>query len=198
MSQTLKVSATVDGVNYESSRVVDEDGVLELTPAIPAGNPGTLGTRTDDNTGIATLSAGHGIESADKVDVYWSAGCRYGMTATVDGVSVSVDGGAGANLPLAETVIVVSKQIEFACEVSGAAVAFVYAYADQKCHFGFLAAQDASVSQWTLRHNGVLPWDEDWEYANPLGSSVVEKLVVSNGSTTAGTFYLQIQFDPAL
>ena len=72
----------------------------ETAPQLPAAKAGTLSARTDDNTGVVTLAAGHGLEVGDVVDVYWSGSgnYRYGMDVTVvDGNDVTVDGGAGAD-----------------------------------------------------------------------------------------------------
>ena len=75
-----------------------------------AAKTGSLSTRTDDNTGVATLSTGHGILTNDVVDVYWDGGVRFGMLATVSGNAVSLDGGAGDNLPAQDTAVTVVKQ----------------------------------------------------------------------------------------
>jgi len=62
---------------------------------------GQLATRTDNDTGIITMVGGNrGITDSETVDVYWSTGSRTGMTITlVAGADISIDGGAGDNLP---------------------------------------------------------------------------------------------------
>lgn len=67
---------------------------------------GTLSTRTDADTGIATVSSGHGVTTNDTVDVFWNAGQVYGMTVTAsDSTTISIDGGSGDDLPIADTEI---------------------------------------------------------------------------------------------
>lgn len=62
--------------------------------------PGTLTTRTDNDTGVITLSADHQVAVNDIVTVTWSGGSRTGMTVTaVTGAAVTVDGGTGTVLP---------------------------------------------------------------------------------------------------
>ena len=79
--------------------------------AVPAANVGTLSTRTDDDTGVATLSTGHTIVSSGLlVDVYWSGGARYGMTATKSTNDITLDGGAGDNLPAQSTAVTLCQQ----------------------------------------------------------------------------------------
>jgi len=68
---------------------------------------GTLSTRTDNDTGIITVEAGHGITTSFTIDLYWASGKRYGMTVTgTASTTVSLDGGTGDNLPVAATNIV--------------------------------------------------------------------------------------------
>lgn len=80
--------------------------VEKALPALVAAQTGTLTTRSDDNTGEATLSTGHGIVNG-KVDVYWAAGVRYGMDATVATNVIAIDGGAGDVLPTQSTACTV-------------------------------------------------------------------------------------------
>ena len=97
-----------DGTNNVSH--VSSLAVEKTIPAIVAAQTGTLTTRTDADTGVATLSTGHGIETADVVDVYFAAGVRYGMDATVSTNEVTVDGGAGDDLPTQDDPVTVVVQ----------------------------------------------------------------------------------------
>ena len=88
-------------------------GIEPVDTDLPAGKAGTLGTRTDNDTGIATLEQGHGVQQGDKVDVYDSHGSvvRYGMDVTnVAGNDVTLDAGSGDALPAQGASIVVSVQ----------------------------------------------------------------------------------------
>jgi len=105
------------GVNFARTGKMTFDSLVSVDVVLPAlvaaQTNGALTTRTDNDTGVVTLSTGHGIATSDVVDVYWSGGVRYGMTATVAGNLVTVDGGAGDNLPvLSTTITAVAKQVE--------------------------------------------------------------------------------------
>ncbi len=81
------------------------------------GNAGALTTRTDDNTGIVTAaSAQHNLVSG-KVDIYWGsgagAGSRHGLDLVVTGTALALDGGAGDNLPLQASSVIVSQQLTY-------------------------------------------------------------------------------------
>src|SRR6185369_12276008 len=111
MNFKINKTFSVAGLSMSEIRTISgEGGLAPLEVSVPAGKAGTLTTRTDNDTGTATLGAGHGILTGDRVDVYWIGGHRYGMTVgTVAGTSVPLDLGAGDNLPTAATAIVVCK-----------------------------------------------------------------------------------------
>ena len=81
----------------QATRTNEGTGTKEV--ALPIAKAGTLTTRTEDDTGEATLGAGHGITTGAIVDIYWSGGRRYGVTVgTVAGnvVPFGAPGGTGA------------------------------------------------------------------------------------------------------
>jgi hypothetical protein len=84
-------------------------GIAELWNDRPHSVSGTLMTRTDDDTGVLTLSAMHGVMDGNTVDVYWGEDgefSRLGMTVgTVATNDVPVDGGTGDNLPTVSTAV---------------------------------------------------------------------------------------------
>ena len=88
----------VGGLTIQSTVTRTASGQISHDVTLPAGKAGTLTTRTDDNTGVATLGTGHGIVQNDVVDVYWAAGVRYGMDVTaVNGNAVTVDADGEVN-----------------------------------------------------------------------------------------------------
>jgi len=83
-------------------------------------NIAQLTTRTDDDTGVFSLVGGNrGISEGDTVNVHWSEsgtpGRRLGMTVssivmTTQGtIAVSLDSGAGDNLPSANVDVVLTS-----------------------------------------------------------------------------------------
>jgi hypothetical protein len=76
-----------------------------LKPAVSA--PGTLTTRSDDDTGTLTMDdGGHGIATGAVVTLLWDGGSRGGVAVgTVAGVSVPIDGGSGDVLPATSTAV---------------------------------------------------------------------------------------------
>ena len=84
-------------------------GIAQLWNDRPHSIAGTLTTRTDDDTGVLTLTSGHGVMTGNEVDVYWGEDgehSRLEMTVgTVSGTTVPIDGGTGDNLPATSTAV---------------------------------------------------------------------------------------------
>lgn len=111
-------NATIDGISHKRIKQVDAIGKVAVAPTVQAAPAGSLTTRTDNNTGTATMSSGHGVTTG-KVFVFWSGGSRYGMDATVSGNSIALDGGTGDNLPAANTPLRVTNGESCAFVVDG-------------------------------------------------------------------------------
>lgn len=101
---TTDVSAF--GMTFRRIVNVATDGAIIKNPTLAAAKVGALTTRTDNDTGVLTMAAGHEITTGARLDVYWGTGKRIGMVVgTVATNDVDIDGGAGDNLPADETAI---------------------------------------------------------------------------------------------
>jgi hypothetical protein len=108
MPETLTVRTEATYLARSTSRSLAATGnsAEVASPTLAAAKTGTLTTRTDNDTGTLTMTAGHGITTGQTLDVYWAGGQRRGMTVgTVATNSVPIDGGAGDNLPANTTAI---------------------------------------------------------------------------------------------
>ena len=203
--QTKGIS--LGGVSFNRANAIEFDALTKyevtLAALVTAQTGGTLSSRTDDDTGDVTLSSGHGIVTSDKVDVYWAAGVRYGMTATVAGAVVTVDGGAGDVLPAASTTgMAVVKQTELnPLDLDGDnadVIAVVYRNAldiTAKAHADFQDSGSATIREVDLVHEteyGGL--DETADIAggdtNNYTGNPVTKGFFSHDSTQAGKIYV--------
>lgn len=93
-----------DGNSFPVNRTVSADQEYSNNLIVTGPDSGSLTTRTDNDTGVVTLSGGHGVVNG-RVDAYWSGGKRIGMTATVAVNAVTIDGGTGDNLPAQSTTV---------------------------------------------------------------------------------------------
>lgn len=162
-------------------------GLLNMAKA------GTLNTRTDNDTGVVGASAGHGIATNDKVDVYWADGIRYGMDATVAGNNITVDGGAGANLPIATTAVFICKvsTIDDAWQtLEGDTLKAFMAVMPVRGHVVFREPDDTPiVAAELLASEPYNFFDGD---TNPFAGVELAKMTVSSGSASTGAGYFRV------
>lgn len=112
MSSTLTISTqgNIAGKNFQGSDSVSDDVGITADASVLVAQPGTVTTQTDTTHGVITMgSSGHGITTANIVDVYWAAGRISGMAVSgVTGTAVTVSGGnAEFNFPATTTVVTV-------------------------------------------------------------------------------------------
>lgn len=135
-------------------------GFTKILPALVAAQTdGALGTRTDNDTGIVQLATGHGITTAMVVDVYWVGGVRYGMDATVSSNDITIDGGAGDNLPAQDFAIAaVVEQVDWEVNFDGDDAQIVGVFyrnpsdTGAKAHLDLLDTGTATIAEHDLVH----------------------------------------------
>jgi hypothetical protein len=187
------VSINGAGSSISSQTPRTTDGVDSREISLPVGSAGTLSTRTDNNTGICTVGSGHGVTTDDLVDVYWSGGVHYGMTVTATtSTTISIDVGAGDNLPSAATAIVVTKQVTINASIDGDNLSMIAIQgvstdptSSDAHHCDFLDASAASVTAQNFVANTPRVWDIAGGSTNPFTGNVITEVVASNGSSTA-------------
>lgn len=187
---SLAYAVSIGSINQSKIRTGDD--LIDLQVTLPAGKSGTLTTRTDNNTGVVTVAAGHGITAADTVDVYWSTGRRYGVDVTaVGGTTIDIDLGSGDNLPAQSTAVVVVKQVVVNKAIDGDNVAIIGFLAELAASTGFgvrITFFDAVSAGGSAVGNGIdldpnSPFVLDIEggATNLLTGSPILSFVASNG-----------------
>lgn len=96
----------IDNQQAKNTYALNTNGIVQQNPSVPAPKAGTVTTYTDANTATLTMSAGHGISTGNKFDLYWAGGVRYNCVAgTVSGNTVPFTGGTGTAIPPLATVV---------------------------------------------------------------------------------------------
>lgn len=167
-------------------KVSETDADKHLTPA----TAGTLTTRTDNNTGVVT-STSHGLATNDKVDVYWSDGIRYDMDATVSGSAVTVDGGAGDNLPALSTAVFICKQTTINVDFDGDDVEVLAALCNVRGHLLFEESDGTDIAETELTAGESYSYTSETNATNPFTGDPVGLIKASVGSA-ATTAYLRL------
>jgi hypothetical protein len=170
------------GVDSGSVPEPEPESSVLVAPTIPASPAGSLTTRTDDNTGIATMSTGHGIVSTDVCDVYWSGGLRRDMVATVSGLAVSLEGGVGDVLPAEDAAIVICVQRSYPFVAIGDNVTSILISATQRSYVQFRDAGGALIWGVELTAGVNYVWPLDY-VDNPLGTNTTATVKITNGNS---------------
>lgn len=188
----VKNQITIDGVSFVTEEDVYADGTQSKgksgDTALAAAKVGQLTTRTDNDTGVITMTTGHGFVTGDRLDVYWAGGSRRGMTATVATDAVTVDGGAGDNLPNNLTAVTASVPAEEEFLVTGDNAQFIAAKSNRLGMVVFTDAADAEVfavaAPLADTTGGGYQWYTGNGVTNPLAGADVAKVYFSNGDSS--------------
>lgn len=196
MSQaTISVGAYVLGtqVSVAFSRTDDGAGQWSQSPAAAA--PGDLTTRTDDNTGVVTLDAGHSIVTG-KVDVFWDGGRRYNVDATVVVNACSIDGGAGDVLPADETPVSVCQQVIVNAAFDPDDVSVLLVTATKRASIVLVDSGGAALLALDLEAGECCLWWEDSGLTRPFTGNAVAAIWITNGDDDeANTITVSVLYD---
>lgn len=187
VNATYNRALTVADLSFGISATISSDVAIPFSLSIPAAKTGTLTTRTDNDTGVLTMSAGHGIITGQRLDVFWSGGSRIGMTVgTVATNSVPIDGGSGDNLPLNNTAITACVPTEQAFAVTGNSVVVLACGAALGGAVTFADSGNALIFSKTLTPAvKSYVWCSVDGGTNPLAGGAVAKVFLSNASASA-------------
>jgi hypothetical protein len=173
-------------------------------------NSGTMTNKTDANTGVVTLTTGHTIvTSGALVDCYWVDGVpkrRYGLTATKSTNDVTLEGGAGDDLPANATAVVVCAQTTAEINFDGDNALFIAVMYRNQTDTGALGSIDFqdvsnnSIEQVDLIHetaNGGIQkernvWNISSGDTNVFTGARITQVFASHDSAAAGTAYLLV------
>lgn len=179
-----KLTGTIGADSFTQSIESTGDSLERATPTVPGAKTGTLTTRTDNDTGVATMTAGHGFATNDKIDLFWATGSRRNMTATVSVNAVTLDGGSGDNLPTANTPVTAMKPHVVDFVVEGDDLVGLGVSSPQR---GWIVVVDDAAAEtkvWRFDAAGGFPWGTGIGFANPLAGATTATVKFSHASTT--------------
>lgn len=183
----VAMGGIVGGRSFNGSIARSGTGRASEETTLAAGVPGTLTTRTDNDTGVVTV-ASHSITTANKVGVFWAGGSRRGMTVTATtGTTITIDVGSGTNLPIATTVVVICAETVLDINFAGDTTYQAIVQAQTRATFSF--QQSGGTEVIAVEVGGAGEQNEFWEWhssvtggtANPFAGVSVGKIAISNG-----------------
>lgn len=176
------------GQSYLQAETPAAAAAVELSPSIPAAKIGQLTTRTDTNTGVLTMSGGHGITTGQKLDLFWDGGSRHGMTVgTVSTNSVPIDLGSGDDLPTNLTNITAMVPVSYELLLTGNNAIAIGAYSPKAGYVAFVddGPADIAAAVYQLDADQGKSWFSGNGVTNPLASAAVTAVHFSHGDSTS-------------
>jgi len=201
----VNLGGTLGGRRYEGIVLSPAFGVETNVPEItlPAAKPGALTTRTDNNTGVLTMDAGHGLATG-RIDVYWDVagvrGCRRQMDGVVTVDSIAIDGGYGDNLPPDESPITAVAPVSEVVALDADALKIFAASVnkDSHCSISFGTQGTAYAEGGAIELNDGLFgqgrfWVDGAFGTNPLAdANNFDRIYASQGGTSAALLNISL------
>lgn len=187
MTATISETVTVAGLTLSETTQVTAENALIKEVSVPAGKAGTLSTRTNNTDGTVTTTAGgHGISTADIVDLYWVGGARRGVVVgTVSGNAIPISGGAGDNLPIATTAVTICSRTQVTVALTGSNQTFLALSTPASVRATFAVKEGGGAYPINQMQTGVWHWTAGNGEANPLTGYTTTFLYLSHDQTAA-------------
>lgn len=190
---TIGISANIGGMSVNRTISRSSESVLGSELSLSPATAGTLTTRTDDDTGVVTLTAGHGLTNGT-YDIFWTSGgvnyCRYGADGVVDGNELTIGGvtaGAGTVLPAEDSSVFVRKVESFDIDFDGDDLKMLVLDADYACHVDFQDSGGASVGQVLLHGAEPYIWIAYEGVTAPITGNPVDTISAAAATANATT-----------
>ena len=189
MNFTITKTASFGGVTFNENRTVTATGGITKEQSLPAAKTGSLTTRTSDSVGELTMTAGHGITTGQRLDIYWDiggvTGHRRGVTVgTVAVNAVPITGGTGDVLPVDESAVTAMVPVELDARFDGDEVVAIAVTGAGPSIVVF--ADDADAELHFVHHplsSQVTQYFSTSGVTNPLAGEVVDTVFISHGDS---------------
>lgn len=200
MSATIDITANIAGLVI-TGKVTKSVTTLEQnvsgTLTLSAAKGGTLTTRTNNTEGTITLTGGHGFgDGAHTIDIYWTGGMRYGVSATVSTNACTITGGAGDNLPIATTAVTAQIQTQSNMTFDGDAMAAIVVGSNKRVSLDFQSTDSTSMKHVEVAAGEAFVWWNAGGFTTPVTGDPVTKVLATCGdSAAAATVKVGVLYD---
>lgn len=185
------LSASAFGRSFTKDLSVTSETGQPFSPSLGKAFTGSLTTRTDNNTGIVTVDdADHTIQDGDLICLFWEGdtpGRRRRMTADVTGAAVTIDLGAGDNLPVADTEVIICTMEPVNINVVGDDVQAILLGANgAECLYSFMdnAGTPAECLYVDVEANDAYVWTSNLDVTNPIAGDTTTKVYCGHNNTS--------------
>ncbi len=176
------------GQNFQSTGTITSVGEVITNPATigPAGS-GTLSTRTNNTSGVLTMTPGHGIITGN-IDLYWGTGKRIKVAASVSTNTITISSGSGDNLPLQGVAITAMNQVQAVFSIANTAnvIALLGSCNAAQATATIYDGSDDLLTQMNMRgSSGSYIWDSNTGAPSPLTDfSTATYVLLSHGDSS--------------
>ena len=185
-SATSTRAFTIGDCSVNQGKTILHDRSATATKNVGAAKSGTLTTRTNNTDGTMTMTSGHGINTGDKVDIFWEGGSRYNVTVgTVSTNSVPISSGSGDNLPSQSTALKVCVPLVSDLLVDGDDVVVGAIFCANRARATFFDASNAVLLTKEVKEGMIYGWDENEGTTNPFATLDIAYVKVSQGGAVA-------------
>ncbi len=194
INAVISTQASIAGISVQASNTTTGNAQESYEATLAKAYSGTLGTRTDNDTGVVTLAEGHGVVTG-KVVVSWTETgvrkTRYDVDAVVTANDVAIDAGDGDNLPAEDSTVSVAVQEDLAAAFDGDDLAAIVAKSTKDATLVFYDSGGAVLDEVQLYAGGAFVWQTGMGTTTPITGNAVANVVVGSRDTTAtATFQL--------
>ncbi len=180
ITETIKVG----GLTLSEVTITEADFAIVQEVSVPAGKVSQLTTRTNNTDGTITGPSGHGITTAQVVDLYWVGGCRRAVVVgTVASLAIPISGGSGDNLPTNMTAVTISARASINVPATGDKVMGIFLSTPQRGSFSLNHGAGAAVHK-TIDTGKVWHWESGNGDTNPAAGVTLTTCNLSHDGTS--------------
>jgi hypothetical protein len=198
MATSITFTTTAYGGSVPASGtttvIITGEASLSAAPTIPAAKEATLTTRTNDTSGVLTMTTGHGYTTGSRCDLYWTnadgtEGNCYGVVlgtvpAAPGDTAVPIASVAGDDpLPLDETDVVICKCVEVPLAFLGNNARAIVAQAPQARSYFVMNDGTYNLNPQHVSEGGMYYWHEELAVTNPLADDSLTRVFISHDDT---------------
>lgn len=188
VSMTFNKTTTGLVNTSEVVTITDDNGIIASPASIPAAQPGSLTTRTDNTHGtITATNSNHGITTGQRIDLYWTGGQAYNVTVgTVSGTSIPITvTGGGSNLPSSSTAVTMGISTSAPFSITGNNLQALVLSGMPSGTNGYFVFNNGSTDVYAAFLTGgyVSGWKTGDVSTNPLASATPTLVYISHSNT---------------
>ncbi len=190
MDSTINIIYSVGGFGGQAVISRSEDGTVPRQPTLPTAHALSNWTKTDADTSDGDLSAGHGLSSGSHFTAFWidddgNPKHRCGLSATIVGNAVTLEGGAGDDFPDTGSTVLLCQETEVAYSLDGDRMLVLIAHPlDARTLVDYQGSDGSHHLTLDLAAKEGFLWAKNMGLDNPIAGDSITKVMVACAATS--------------